>query len=44
VYYDHIIRKEIPDGEFVSVSLIGNILGKHPLGKATGGMRKESTR
>ncbi|MHB8129222.1 MAG: DUF3658 domain-containing protein [Mobilitalea sp.] len=31
-FYDHIIRKEIPDGEFIMARLIGNILGKHPLG------------
>lgn len=31
-FYDHIIRKEIPDSEFIMARLIGNILGKHPLG------------
>lgn len=31
-FYDHIIRKEIPDKEFEMVQLIGNILGKYPLG------------
>ena len=31
-FYDHIIRKEIPDGEFVMARLIGKILGKYPLG------------
>lgn len=31
-FYDHIIRKEIPDGEFIMARLIGNILGKYPLG------------
>ena len=31
-FYDHIIRKEIPDGEFIMARLIGNVLGKHPLG------------
>ena len=31
-FYDHIIRKEIPDGEFAMAHLIGNILGKYPLG------------
>lgn len=31
-FYDHIIRKEILDGEFVMARLIGNILGKYPLG------------
>ncbi|WP_027625647.1 DUF3658 domain-containing protein [Clostridium lundense] len=31
-FYDHIIRKEIPNGEFIMARLIGNILGKHPIG------------
>lgn len=31
-FYDHIIRKEILDGEFIMARLIGNVLGKHPLG------------
>lgn len=31
-FYDHIIRTEIPEDEFVMARLIGNILGKHPLG------------
>lgn len=31
-FYDHIIRKEIPDDEFVMAHLIGNIIGKYPLG------------
>ncbi len=31
-FYDHLIRKEIPDGEFIMARLIGKILGKHPLG------------
>jgi hypothetical protein len=31
-FYDHIVRKEIPHGEFIMARLIGNILGKHPLG------------
>ncbi len=31
-FYDHIIRKELPDGEFVMGYLIGTILGKYPLG------------
>ena len=31
-FYDHLIRKEIPDGEFIMGLLIGEILGKHPLG------------
>jgi hypothetical protein len=33
-FYDHIIRKEIPDGEFLMAQLIGNAIGKHPLGIA----------
>ena len=31
-FYDHLIRKEIPDGEFIMARLIGKILGKYPLG------------
>jgi hypothetical protein len=31
-FYDHLIRKEIPDGEFIMARLIGKILEKHPLG------------
>ncbi len=31
-FYDHVIRNEIPDGEFIMGRLIGNILGKYPLG------------
>jgi hypothetical protein len=31
-FYDHIIRKEIPDGEFIMARLIGIILGKYSLG------------
>lgn len=31
-FYDHILRKEIPEGEFVIGSLIGNVLGKYSLG------------
>lgn len=31
-FYDHIIQKEIPDGEFIMARLIGKILGKYPLG------------
>lgn len=31
-FYDHVIRKEIPEGEFIMARLIGNVLGKHPLG------------
>ncbi len=30
-FYDHIIRKELPDGEFIMARLIGTILGKYPL-------------
>jgi hypothetical protein len=31
-FYDHVIRKELPEGEFTMGRLIGNILGKYPLG------------
>lgn len=31
-FYDHLIRKEIPDGEFRLGWLIANILGKYPIG------------
>jgi hypothetical protein len=31
-FYDHIIKKEIPDGEFRMARLIGNILGRYPIG------------
>lgn len=31
-FYDHIIRKELPDGEFLMARLIGDVLGKHSLG------------
>lgn len=31
-FYDHIIQKEIPEGEFIMARLIGKILGKYPLG------------
>ena len=31
-FYDHIIRKEIPHGEFVMARLIGNVLGKYHIG------------
>lgn len=31
-FYDHIIRKEIPEGEFMMARLLGDALGKHPLG------------
>ena len=31
-FYDHIIRKEVPNGASIMARLIGNILGKHPLG------------
>lgn len=35
-FYDHIIIKNIPDGEFIMARLIGNILGKYPLGVGDG--------
>lgn len=35
-FYDHIIIKNIPDGEFVMAQLIGTILGKYPLGVTDG--------
>jgi len=31
-FYDHLIRNEIPDDEFIMAHLIGKILGKYPLG------------
>lgn len=31
-FYDFIIRKELPDEEFVMARLIGDILGKYPIG------------
>lgn len=31
-FYDHLIRKEIPDEDFIMARLIGKILGNHPLG------------
>jgi len=31
-FYDHIVRKEVPHGEFIMARLIGNVLGKHPIG------------
>jgi hypothetical protein len=31
-FYDHVITKELPEGEFAMGRLIGNILGKYPLG------------
>jgi hypothetical protein len=31
-FYDHILQKEIPEGEFIMARLIGKILGKYPLG------------
>lgn len=31
-FYDHIIRKEMPDKEIKMIRLIGNILGKYPFG------------
>ena len=35
-FYDHIIIKDIPDGEFVMARLIGTILGHYPLGVSDG--------
>jgi len=35
-FYDHIIIRNIPDGEFVMAKLIGIILGKYPLGVGDG--------
>ncbi len=35
-FYDHIIVKSIPDGEFVMARLIGTILGRYPLGVGDG--------
>lgn len=35
-FYDPIIIKNIPDGEFVMARLIGNLLGKYPLGISDG--------
>ncbi|MGI6005612.1 MAG: DUF3658 domain-containing protein [Christensenellales bacterium] len=35
-FYDHILLKNIPDGEFVMARLIGEILGKYPLGIGDG--------
>ena len=31
-FYDHLIRKEIPEGEFIMAHLIGKIFAKYPLG------------
>lgn len=31
-FYDYIVRKEVMNGEFTIGRLIGNVLGKHPLG------------
>ncbi|MEL7650105.1 MAG: DUF3658 domain-containing protein [Sedimentibacter sp.] len=31
-FYDHLIKKEIPEGEFVMARLIGKVLGKYQLG------------
>ncbi len=31
-FYDHIIRKELPEGEFTVGHLNGTILGKYPIG------------
>lgn len=35
-FYDHIIIRNIPDGEVVMAQLIGTILGKYPLGVGDG--------
>jgi len=35
-FYDPIIIKNIPEGEFVMARLMGNILGKYPLGISDG--------
>ena len=35
-FYDHIITKNIPKGEFILARLIGTILLKYPLGLADG--------
>lgn len=35
-FYDHIIIKNIPDGEFVMAHLIGTVLGKYSLGISDG--------
>jgi hypothetical protein len=35
-FYDHLILKNIPDGEFLMARLIGTILGKYPLGVGDG--------
>lgn len=35
-FYDYIIIKNIPDGEFVMAQLIGTILGRYPLGISDG--------
>ena len=31
-FYDHLIRKEIPNGDFIMARLIGRIIGNHPIG------------
>jgi Protein of unknown function./Domain of unknown function (DUF1835). len=31
-FYDHIIKKQLPEGEFIMARLIGDILGNYPLG------------
>ena len=31
-FYDHLVKKEIPEGEFIMARLIGKILGKYQLG------------
>lgn len=35
-FYDHLIHKNIPDGEFVMAKLIGTLLTKYPLGIGDG--------
>lgn len=35
-FYDHLILKNIPNDKFVMGSLIGNLLGKYPLGVSDG--------
>ncbi len=35
-FYDDILAKELPDGDFVMARLIGNILGRYPLGVSDG--------
>jgi hypothetical protein len=35
-FYDHLIIKHIPEGEFVMARLIGTVLGKYSLGVSDG--------